>query len=85
MRECSKLCQKKAIDCPVNECRFWIDYPEDQNCCLISIQEKGKMTLHEVADRMGVSFVRIAQIEKKALQKIKNLIKIDDFDDSGTN
>ena len=32
------------------------------------------MTLREVADRIGVSFVRIKQIEDKALKKIGHLL-----------
>ena len=81
MKKCSKICQKYDIACPESDCRYWVEYPEDQNCSLISIAENGKMTLEQVAERLGVSFVRVSQIEKKALQKIKNLIKIDDFAD----
>ena len=55
---------------------MWIDYEEDQNCSLVSIYENGAMTLEEVAKRMKISFVRVSQIEKKALEKLSKRIKI---------
>ena len=51
--------------------RCWIDYPEDNNCINVSIRKHGCMTLSEVSKRIGVSLVRISQIEKQALIKIK--------------
>jgi DNA-directed RNA polymerase sigma subunit (sigma70/sigma32) len=36
----------------------------------INKHPEGNMTLREVADRLGVSFVRIKQIEEKALNKL---------------
>ena len=56
--------------CSNSECRYWVEYPEDLNCSLISVDKHGPMTLEEVAKRIGVSFVRISQIEKKALTKL---------------
>ena len=66
MRECCKVCIKKEVSCPVEDCEHWIDYEKDNNCALIAIDNHGRMTLREVADRMKVSFVRIKQIEDKA-------------------
>jgi hypothetical protein len=57
--------------CCNKECRNWIDYDEDKNCCLISIDRHGQMTLMQVAERLGVSHVRIKQIQDKALIKLK--------------
>ena len=57
--------------CYNKECRNWIDYDEDKNCCLISIDRHGQMTLMQVAERLGVSHVRIKQIQDKALIKLK--------------
>ena len=51
--------------------RCWIDYPEDNNCVNVSVRKHGAMTLNEVSKRIGVSLVRISQIEKQALTKIK--------------
>ena len=70
MRECCKCCEKHQVSCPVKDCKYWINYEEDMNCTLIAVDKHGNLTLREVADRMGVSFVRIKQIEDKATKKL---------------
>tara|TARA_R110000824_G_scaffold127494_3_gene287707 strand:- start:1057 stop:1320 length:264 start_codon:yes stop_codon:yes gene_type:complete len=59
--------------CSNKSCRQWIDHKNDLNCVLEAINknESKGMTLREIADRLGVSFVRIKQIETKALKKIE--------------
>tara|TARA_Y100000296_G_scaffold86765_1_gene127732 strand:- start:66 stop:326 length:261 start_codon:yes stop_codon:yes gene_type:complete len=74
--KCSKYCLKKGVSCPVTECRLWIDYEKEHNCCLISIYENGNMTLREAAERLGISFARVKQIEVKALEKLKKRISL---------
>jgi hypothetical protein len=71
LRTCARECYRKNKSCTKIECRMWIDFPTEQNCCLISIYENGNMTLREVGDRIGVSFARIKQIQTEALLKIK--------------
>jgi len=61
----------------VKECRSWIEYEEDLNCIHEAIRKNGNMTLREVSERLGVSFVRIKQIEEKALKKLSKMIKKD--------
>tara|TARA_R100000664_G_C2669712_1_gene82283 strand:- start:299 stop:538 length:240 start_codon:yes stop_codon:yes gene_type:complete len=73
--KCLEVCQELECACPVKECRSWIDYEEDYNCIHEAISKHGAMTLREVADRMGVSFVRIKQIEEKALKKMSKRTK----------
>tara|TARA_B100001057_G_scaffold491140_1_gene580777 strand:- start:3976 stop:4230 length:255 start_codon:yes stop_codon:yes gene_type:complete len=74
--ECSKECIRTEKACKQGGCRMWIDFPEEQNCSLVSIYQKGSMTLEEVSKRLGVSFVRVSQIEKQALKKLSKRIKI---------
>ena len=66
----------KNKDCSEENCRCWIDYPEDNNCILESIEKNGKMTLAEVAKRLGLSIVRVSQIEKQAIKKLSKRIKL---------
>ena len=40
-----------------------------------SIEKNGPMTLREIAERIGVSYVRIKQIEDKTIKKMKKHIK----------
>jgi|TARA_R100000951_G_C2606941_1_gene169971 hypothetical protein len=67
--ECNR---EKGKDSPCCEksCRHWINYKKDNNCCLITVDKHGRLTLREVADRLGVSYVRIKQIQDKAISKI---------------
>ena len=73
MKDCAKKCLKQNTDCKKTDCRYWIDYKEDNNCSLCTVEKndcKG-LTLRETAERLGLSFVRIKQIEDAALRKIK--------------
>ena len=45
--KCSHHCLEEKNECPVKECRLWIDYPDEYNCTLISVYEQGSMTLRE--------------------------------------
>tara|TARA_R100001591_G_scaffold41915_1_gene53237 strand:- start:191 stop:442 length:252 start_codon:yes stop_codon:yes gene_type:complete len=71
LRECSRKCIELETECPCTECRLWIDYPDEKNCSLISINENDSMTLREVGERLGISFARVKQIEQKALSRIR--------------
>ena len=83
--ECAQKCESKDVSCPNKDCRMWIDFEEENNCCLISIQEKqiksaGKsLTLHEVGDRLGINYLKVRQIEMAALRKLSNKIKVQDL------
>ena len=70
--KCFKQCESANESCKEKGCRLWIDYDDDLNCTMVAINKhpEGNMTLREVADRIGVSFVRIKQIEEKALNKL---------------
>lgn len=70
MRDCTKKCIELDVSCPVEDCRQWIDYEEDMNCTLLAVEKHGKMTFREVAKRLGVSFVRIKQIQDKSVASL---------------
>ena len=71
MRKCLETCKRLNVECPVEECRYWISYGKDLNCTLESVNINGPMTLREIGDRLGLSYVRIKQLEDKILHKIK--------------
>ena len=73
--KCLDTCRELQCACPIKECKFWIDYEEDHNCTHEAVRKHGAMTLREISLRMGVSFVRIKQIEQKALQKLAKRTK----------
>ncbi len=68
---CSRLCMQESSACLKRACKHWIDYSDELNCTLVSVHENGRMTLREVAQRLGISFSRVKQIEACALTKLK--------------
>ena len=75
MKECLNTCRKMNVACPINECRYWVDYPDDRNCTFEVVAKHNFLTLREAAARLGISYVRVKQIEDKALKKISHLLK----------
>lgn len=71
LKECSKKCIAKKKVCKKSECRHFIDFPEEFNCVLVTVFQNGNLTLRQTAERLGISFARVKQIEKKALLKLK--------------
>tara|TARA_Y100000034_G_C6885035_1_gene406228 strand:+ start:1814 stop:2050 length:237 start_codon:yes stop_codon:yes gene_type:complete len=71
MKDCVSKCVELSVSCPNKDCRQWIEYEDDLNCTFVTVSKHGRITLREVAKRMGVSFVRIKQIEQKALGRLK--------------
>ena len=53
--------------------RSWIDSPEDNNCIYEAIRKNGAMTLEEVGRRLGISFVRVKQLEAQAMKKLSRI------------
>ena len=71
LKLCSKICMKNNTPCNKTDCRHFIDYPSEFNCVLVTVFKNGSLTLREAAARLGISFARVKQIEKKALLKLK--------------
>ncbi len=74
MKSCCNCCIVNDVGCPIEDCRHWIDYEDDLNCSLIAVEKHGTMTLREVSDRMGITFVRVKQIQDKSLKKFMTRI-----------
>ena len=71
MKTCLKECIIKNKKCNQKKCRLWIDYKEDFNCSLCSIHKYGNLTLEQIAKRLGLSIVRIKQIQDKTTEKLR--------------
>tara|TARA_R110002020_G_scaffold4904_6_gene21076 strand:+ start:560 stop:868 length:309 start_codon:yes stop_codon:yes gene_type:complete len=75
-KKCFDMCIDNEVSCPVNDCRYWINYEEDLNCAIVCANQNGPLSLREISDRMGVSFVRIKQIQDLIVDKFtKRLAK----------
>ena len=71
LKGCASACEQNGITCPFDECEHWMKWEQDNNCDLIAIKKNGEMTLREIGERLGISYVRVKQIESAAIKKIK--------------
>jgi len=70
---CFEVHEKWNVGCDQTKCRNWMDFGEDLNCAVVcSRKYDNGLSLREVAERMGVSFPRISQIEHAAFRKLKD-------------
>lgn len=76
MKECIQTCKDSNIQCENKTCRYWIDHSKDLNCTFIAVDNNGEMDLRTIGDILGISFVRVKQIETSALQKINKVLKV---------
>ena len=73
--KCYEICQSTNAACEEKDCRYWLDYGQDLNCTLIAVNKHGSLTLREVGKRLSLSFVRIKQIQDRALKKLNFKIR----------
>jgi hypothetical protein len=73
--KCLEKCRAENKTCKNKECRLWIDFKKDLNCISMAVSVHGAMTLRETARRLGISFVRVKQIEDEAKKKLVKVLK----------
>lgn len=64
---------KRRLPCLKQTCRMWLDSPEHLNCTLLAICQNNccAMTLQQIGDIHGLTRMRVCQIEKRAIEKVK--------------
>ena len=75
--KCFEYNNMRKTSCAKKECRYWIKNSKSQNCCLIASSEESKnstekFTLQDIGDIFKVTRMRICQIEKIAINKLKD-------------
>ena len=69
---CFEVHEKWRLPCDQTGCRNFMKFEEDLNCAVVCARKhENGLSLREVAERMGVSFPRISQIEHGAFNKLK--------------
>ena len=79
--KCILKIKKGMNPCEEKSCRHWVNCTKDLNCSVIA-SESGPKTLQEIGDYYGISRMRICQIEKTLLEKLKNSNLLKEFDPS---
>ena len=68
--KCYEACKESDTECPIQECKMWINYKNDLNCTYIAIEKNGPLKFKDIGQRLNMSPSRIKQIEIRAKEKI---------------
>ena len=73
--KCYTYNKQFKLNCNKNNCRYWINKKDSNNCCLVVVDNYPSLTLEETGKIFGVTRMRICQLEKKAIEKLKDKLK----------
>jgi DNA-directed RNA polymerase sigma subunit (sigma70/sigma32) len=73
--KCFEVHAAYKVCCQKKSCKNYIENASTQNCVIIAAQ-KGPHTLQNIGKIYGLTRMRICQIEKNIIQKLKNSIDI---------
>lgn len=73
-KTCFATHMQHDVTCQTRNCRMWMDNPSGLNCTHITIMRNacGPMTLQQIGDIHGLTRMRVCQIEKRALVKLRD-------------
>lgn len=76
--KCFEYNKTNNISCENKTCRYWIECAKSNNCCVVMLKDENfnedKITLQDIGDIFKVTRMRICQIEKNAIKKLKDKI-----------
>ncbi len=74
--KCFQYNKKLKKSCAKKDCRYWISHSKSNNCVIVASEKEGfnneKFTLQDIGDMFKVTRMRICQIEKIAISKLKD-------------
>ena len=70
---CWETNKMNETPCRNKKCRLWLKCKAKQNCTIIAAQD-GPKTLQEIGNLHELTRMRICQVEKEALRKIRELV-----------
>ena len=73
--KCFDYHKLKNKNCKNHSCRYWMQHKNSFNCCIVASKNDNKLTLENIGNIFGLTRMRICQIEKIAIKKIKEKLK----------
>ena len=70
LKKCYNHVSDSGHACRESSCRHFLNSKNDLNCSIIAAQA-GPKTLQEIGDYYGISRMRVCQIEKTILKKLR--------------
>ena len=70
---CWQANEANKTPCLNKKCRLWLKCKDRQNCTIIAAHD-GPLTLQEIGNLHELTRMRICQVEKEALRKIRELV-----------
>lgn len=78
--KCFNYNKKYSKNCQNKECRYWVNCAKSSNCCILLLKNKeyneDKTTLQDIGDIFKVTRMRICQIEKNAIKKLRDKLSL---------
>ena len=68
--KCYEFHAQSKKQCQKNICRYWVNSKCDKNCVIVRTR-KGPSTLQEIGELFNITRMRVCQIEKTIIKKIK--------------
>jgi len=62
--------EKLPSGCNIKDCRYWIDHKKSGNCVIVASKDDN-WTLQDIGEIFGITRMRVCQIEKTIIAKIK--------------
>jgi len=69
-KTCFNFHKENNMLCKNKKCRYWHDINESQNC-IVNKSNNKKHTLQEIGEILNITRMRVCQIEKQILNKLK--------------
>ena len=69
---CFEAHKIKNKSCQIDNCRYWHDLSCSQNCIINKVNNQEDLTLQEVGELFNITRMRVCQIEKAALEKLRH-------------
>lgn len=72
-KTCWQANKDNNTPCTNTSCRMWLNCQEKQNCTIVAAKD-GPLTLQQIGNLHGLTRMRICQVEKEALRKIRETV-----------